>query len=98
YGPRSAEKNRVWNAPDDVFDEVLQEEPTSPIIQEDQITQKANNNEKKEKRTVNKNISEELLLEVLHELTEDTPEARQLLSEISVKVELLKKLDDLRKI
>ena len=98
YGPKASQNKKVWSAPEDVFDEVYQEEAPSPIIQQDQITQKANNNEKKTKRTVNKNISEELLLEVLHELTEDTPEARQLLSEISVKVELLKKLDDLRKI
>jgi hypothetical protein len=43
-------------------------------------------------------MSEELLLEILHELTEDTPEARQLLRDISIKVDFLKKLDDLRKL
>jgi hypothetical protein len=98
YGPTPAQKKQSWSVADEVLEEVLQEKPVPQVVQKEQSSQKANNNEKKARRKVNKNISEELLLEVLHELTEDTPEARQLLSEISVKVEFLKKIDDLRKI
>ena len=98
YGPKnSSSTEKVWSAPQDVLDEV-EIKPQSNVQKAKQKEQKAKINRKEKRRDVKKNLSDELLLEILRELTEDTPEARQLLGEIAVKVDFLKKLDDLRKI
>jgi hypothetical protein len=99
YGPKKSGKGKVWSATDDIFDQIKEEEAPAPkIVKQKQTMQKAKKKGKKRSRDVNKKMSEELLLEILHELTEDTPEARQLLRDISIKVDFLKKLDDLRKL
>ena len=99
YGPKKKSITKVWTAPDSMM-ETTEEEIGIPLEREEekQILQKEKKKRKEPPRKVNPKISDQLLLEILQELTEDKPEARQLLKEISTHVDFLKRLDDLRKL